>query len=158
MNFVLSCEPAGIRRIFVETDDGTLEEVRVPLPAFVLLGKGTDYFLWAVKGKGVSAKTKLAVAPLPNIGDEYKRKICFGRNDVPEASCSSIDAVWDLIFNAPFNKDQANGKCRSEKRDVRKLLIDLSKNGAKTFPASELIESDTTIEEIWERIAGNERY
>ncbi len=154
-NYFLSYEPAQIRRIFVETDSGEVVEITLPLPTLILLGKRNEFYLWAAKGRRVSAKTRLAIAPLPNIGGELQGKICFGKNEVPEARAETIETIWNLIFNAPFNRDQANGKCRSEATDVRKLLLALARKNAKTFPASELLVSDTTIEQIWARVIEN---
>lgn len=157
-NYLMAYEPARIRRIWIETNTGEIKEINVPLPTLILLGKKTEYYLWAAKGKTVAAKTPITKAPLPNIGGEWNGKICFGKNEVPECRADSIDAVWDLIFNAPFNKDSANNKCRSEPADVRKLLFTLAEKRAKTFPASELIEYTTTIEDVWAGIVENKRH
>lgn len=149
----LSFEPAAIRRIFVETDDGEIKELKLPLPALILLGRGTEYFLWSAKVKRkITPDTPLAVAPLPNVGGEFSGKVCFGKNEVPKARAENIDAVWNLIFNTPFNQDHKNDKCKSYPKDVRKLLFSLSENNRKSFPSSELIVSSTTIENVWERI------
>ena len=155
---VLAFEPPRVRRIFVETAAGETAEIYAPLPTVILLGKRNEYYLWAAKGKTVSAKTSLAVAPLPNIGDEWRGKICFGKNEVPEVRADAVDAIWNLIFSAPFSSHSANGKCRSECEDVRKLLFALAQNGAKTFPARELIEFTTTVEEAWAAIVENKRF
>lgn len=152
-NAFLSFEPAALRRIFVEIDDGEIKKLKLPLPALVLLGKGTDYFLWSAKAKRkITPDTALAVAPLPNVGGEFSGKVCFGKNDVPEARAENIDTVWDLIFDTPFNRDHQTQKCKSYPDDVRKLLFSLSENNRKSFPSSELIESTTTIANVWERI------
>ncbi len=157
-NFVLSYEPARIRRIFVESEQGTIVELTLPLPTLILLGKGNEYFLWAAKGRKITAKTKFAIAPLPNIGGDLNGKICFGKNDVPLARIDGIDDIWNLIFSTPFNRDQSSKKCISEPEDVRKLLFKLSNKNLKTFPASELRMSNTTIEEIWTRVVENRRF
>ncbi|MGI8947499.1 MAG: hypothetical protein ACR2FV_05900 [Ornithinimicrobium sp.] len=151
-NFVLSFEPAKIRTIFIETKNGEVSELTLALPTLVLLGKGREFYLWAAKGRRVTTKTKLAIAPLPNIGGDLSGKICFGKNEVPEASIGGIDAIWNLIFNTPFNGDHTAEKCRSKPKDVRELLLSLSKKKSKTFPASELIESTTTVEDMWMRV------
>lgn len=155
-NSFLSYEPARIRRIFVETDAGEIREIELPLPTLVLLGRGREFYLWAARGNKVTAKTRLALAPLPNVGGEnYQGKICFGKNEVPEARADGVEAVWNLVFKAPFNSHHANGKCRSAPDDVRKLLFDLAKREAKTFPSLELFESNTTVEQVWARIVEN---
>jgi PRTRC genetic system protein B len=155
-NCFLSYEPGRIRRIFVESDAGEVREIELPLPTLVLLGKGREFYLWAARGNRVTAETRLALAPLPNVGgDSFQGKICFGKNEVPEARADSVETVWNLVFNAPFNRDRANNKCRSAPDDVRTLLFDLAKRKAKTFPSLELFKSNTTIEQVWARIVEN---
>lgn len=154
-NAFLSYEPASIRSIVVERDNGQIEKITLPLPTLILLGKGKDYFIWAARGRLVTAKTKLAVAPFPNIGSGLQGKICFGQNEVPESRAETLGSVWNLIFNAPFNRDQANGKCRSEPADVRSLLFRLAKAKPKTFPAPELLLSNTTVADAWDTIVEN---
>ncbi len=148
-NNVLSYEPAGVKAIFVETDGGEVAEIKIPLPTLILFGRGTEFYLWATKGKKVNRKTKLAVAPLPNIGGNSGGKICFGGNFVPEARVETLDKVWNLIWGAPFNRDHSAGKCLSEPKDVRKFLFDLAKKNVKRFPNSELLEIKATIGDLW---------
>ncbi len=157
-NYILSFEPAQIRPIFVETDGAQVKEIVLPLPTLVLFGKRNEFYLWAAKARNITAKTRLAIAPLPNVGGDLSGKICFGKNEVPEARAETIDAVWDLIWRAPFNRDHSNGKCKSEPQDVRRLLFSLSEKGARRFPARELLESDTTLEQMWARVVENKPY
>ena len=132
-NFVLSYEPAGIRTIFVENQSGEVVETILPLPTLILLGKGNEYYLWAAKGRRVTIKTKLAIAPLPNIGGDLSGKICFGKNEVPEAKINGIDQIWNMIFTTPFNADHSANKCRSQPKDVRQLLVFFSKKKDENF-------------------------
>lgn len=81
----------------------------------------------------VSSKTRLAVAPLLNIGG-MQGKICFGWNEVPETHPSTLAEVWRLIFETPFNHDNVNDKCVSEPTDVRNLLVSLAQERPKKFP------------------------
>lgn len=148
-NSILTFEPAGIRTIFVESADGEVSEITLPLPTLILFGHKNEFYLWSAKVKNVTNTARLSIAPLPNIGSNMSGKICFGRNEVPFASIETIDQVWNLIFSTPFNGDQSNQKCRSEPEDVRKLLLSLATKRPKRFPSSELIESTSTIEDIW---------
>jgi PRTRC genetic system protein B len=157
-NYILSYEPACVRTIFVETDGGEVAEMTIPLPTLILFARGDEYYLWAAKGKKVSPKTKLAIAPLPNIGGNLSGKICFGSNDVPEAKVENLDTIWNLIFNTPFNRDHSTQKCVSAPDDVRKLLLNLAKKQARRFPATELIETNTTIENVWLRVVENKYF
>ncbi len=148
-NFILSYEPACIRTIFVEAEGGDVAEITIPLPTLILFGQKDEFYLWAAKGKKVSPKTKLALAPLPNIGGNLSGKICFGSNEVPEAKVENLDTIWNLIFNTPFNGDHSTKKCVSAPDDVRKLLLNLAERQARRFPLSELIETNVTIEKLW---------
>lgn len=154
-NAILSYMPAGNRDITVAFSDGSIRDLTVPLPALILLGKSKEYYLWATAARSISAKTRLAVAPLPNIGSG---KICFGKNEVPETHPSTLNAVWKLIFNAPFNGDHATNRCQTEPNDVRDLLIKLAADKVSKFPATQLITSTITVEDAWQSIVEERRY
>jgi len=72
----------------------------------------------------------LAIASLPNVGGEFSGKICFGKNQIPEARAQTIEAVWNLIFNASFNRDNVRKKKRQ--------MINRNRNGRKLPPESEI--------------------
>ncbi len=154
-NAILSYEPAAIRKITVAFADKGLVEISVPLPPLILLGKGREYYLWASASSHISANTNLAVIPLPNVGSG---KICFGKNEVPETHPSALSEVWRLMFDTPFNADNASERCLSEPQDVRELLLKLADDKAKKFPKSELLLSSTTIDDAWETIVEQRRY
>jgi hypothetical protein len=42
--------------------------------------------------------------------------------------------------------------------DVRRLLLALAQTDKKTFPASELLETDTTVGQLWARIVEKNPY
>lgn len=157
-NYFLSYEPAGRRSIFVENEARETQEITLSLPTLILFGCKGEFYLWAAKSRRVTEKTPLAFAPLPNLGGEWNGKICFGGNVIPEVRADKIEAVWKLIFNTPFNGDQANNKCRSEPKDVRRLLFALAETDKKTFPASELLETDTTLGQLWARVVEKNTY
>lgn len=152
---ILSYEPASVRKILVASGSGAIEELNIPLPTLILLGSGKDHYLWAAATSSVSPKTKLAVAPLPNIGSG---KICFGRNDVPATHASTLDAVWKLIFETPFNHDHANNRCNSQPDDIRVLLGKIAADKMRKFPKSELITSTSTVEDAWKTLVERRRY
>jgi PRTRC genetic system protein B len=156
-NYILSIEPAGRKTIFVETENGETAEITLPLPTLILFGHRNDFYLWATKNKTVSSKTKLCVAPLPNIGGNSNGKICFGGNFVPETRVETLDAIWNLIFNTPFNRDHSGNKCRSEPEDVRRLLFALAKKNNKRFPNSELLEINATVGDLWRQAVEKNR-
>lgn len=148
-NYILSIETAGPKTIFIESDDGETAEIMLHLPTLILFGHRSDFYLWAAKSKTVNTKTKLCVAPLPNIGGNSNGKICFGSNEIPVARIETLDTIWNLIFNTPFNRDHSSSKCQSEPEDVRRLLVDLAKKNKKRFPNSELLEINATVEDLW---------
>jgi hypothetical protein len=151
-NYILSYESAGIRTIFVESESGEVAEITIPLPTLILFGHRNEFYLWATKSKKIDKQTKLSIAPLPNVGGNLHGKICFGSNEVLEARVETLDAVWKLIFNTPFNSDLSGNKCQSEPKDVRQLLFGLAKKNAKRFPNSELLETNATIGNLWARV------
>lgn len=147
-NAILSYLPAGTRTITVVFSSGRIETLTLPLPTLVLLGKGTNYYLWASTSSRITRNTRLAVAPLPNIGSG---KICFGNNAVPEVHPSMLPAVWKLIFDTPFNGDGAMDRCHTG-GDVRDVLKKIAAGKMKRFPSPQLIVSSSTIEDAWASI------
>ena len=153
-NAILSYLRAGLRTITVAFPQDRIETLTLPLPTLILLGKGKDYYLWAASSSKVDRDTRLALAPLPNIGSG---KICFGKNDVPETHPSTLHTVWKLIFDAPFNGDHSTGRCRTE-NDVRDLLAKLAADNAKKFPMPQLVMTSSTVEDAWGTIVERSRY
>ncbi|MBX3289971.1 MAG: hypothetical protein KF855_11575 [Acidobacteria bacterium] len=147
-NAILSYLPAGVRTITIVFPEDRVETLTLPLPTLILLGKGKDYYLWASSSSKVTRNTRLAVAPLPNIGTG---KICFGDNQVPETHPSTLPTVWKIIFDTPFNGDRSADRCQTES-DVRDLLKKLAADKVKKFPIMQLIMSSNTIEDAWASI------
>ena len=140
---ILSVLPVGRRKIYItdprsvnerEGDDGSsndpVMELEIPLPTLLLLGSGQKYYLWATLDKTVHQKSKICAAPFPNL--DSSGEICFGKNNAPECRLDTIEGVWRLILDSPFNNHQAANRCRTHPDDVRKFLFGL--NGKKTLP------------------------
>jgi len=153
-NAILSYLPAGLRTITVAFPGEKTEALTLPLPTLILLGNGKDYYLWATSTSKVTRNSRLAVAPLPNIGSG---RICFGKNEVPETHPSTVETVWKLIFDAPFNGDHSTGRCQTE-GDIRDLLAKLAADNVKKFPTTQLIMSSSTVEQAWASIVERTRY
>ncbi len=159
---ILSFLPAGRRKIFITDprsasereadDDGTQEdavlELEVPLPALLLNGCGQSYYLWATLDDQISRKSKLCVAPFPNL--DSSGGICFGKNTAPECRLDTIESVWRLILDSPFNNHQNENRCRTHANDARRLLFALS--GKRTFPKNALIKTDHTAGDLWQSV------
>ena len=158
---IISLLPAGRRKIFItdprarderETDDegadDSILEIEIPLPTLLLLGSGQSYYLWATLDKTVNQKSKICAAPFPNL--DSSGGICFGRNTAPECRLDTIESVWRLILDSPFNNHQAANRCRTHETDARKLLLALC--GKKTFPKNALIKTQHTVAELWQSV------
>ena len=159
---ILSVLPSRRRKIFVtdprpveerETNDeksaaDPVLELEIPLPTLLLLGCGKEYYLWATLDKTISQKSNICAAPLPNL--DSSGDICFGKNTAPECRFDTIESVWRLILDSPFNNHQASNRCWTHEDDVRKLLFELG--GKKTFPKNALIKTNHTISELWQSV------
>ncbi len=158
---ILSLLPAGRRKIFItdprpvneretedESTDDSILEIEIPLPTLLLLGSGQSYYLWATLNKTVNQKSKICAAPFPNL--DSSGGICFGRNTAPECRLDTIEKVWRLILESPFNNHQAANRCRTHEDDARKLLFTL--DGKKSFPKNALIKTQHTVAELWQSV------
>lgn len=158
---ILSLLPAGRRKIFItdprpvnerESDDkgadDSILELEIPLPTLLLLGSGQSYYLWATLDKTINQKSKISHAPFPNL--DSAGGICFGRNAAPECRLDTIESVWRLILESPFNNHQTANRCRTHADDARKLLFTL--DGKKTFPKNALIKTQHTVAELWQSV------
>lgn len=156
-NKILSVLPAGRRKIFItdpcpadEREDGetaqeTILELLIPLPTLLLLGCGQKYFLWATLEKTITPASKICAAPFPNL--DKSGGICFGGNFAPECRLETIESVWQMIFDSPFNSHQMQNRTLTHKTDARKFLLEI--NGKKTFPKNALIKTEHTINDLW---------
>jgi hypothetical protein len=158
---ILSVLPVGRRKIFItdprpvneretedESTDDSILEIEIPLPTLLLLGSEQSYYLWATLDKTVNQKSKICAAPFPNL--DSSGGICFGRNTAPECRLDTIEKVWRLILESPFNNHQAANRCRTHEDDARKLLLAL--DGKKTFPKNALIKTQHTVSELWQSV------
>lgn len=158
---ILSVLPGQKRKIFItdprsaeekendgDSSDDSILELEIPLPTLLLLGCGNSYYLWAMRDKTVSEKSKLCVAPFPNLDSDGS--ICFGTNAKPECSLETIESVWQLILESPFNNHHTANRCRPHPKDARKFLLIL--NGKKTFPKNALIQTPHTVAQLWHSI------
>lgn len=156
---ILSCLPAGRRKIFItdprpmgereasEKDESVLE-IEIPLPTLLLIGLGQKYYLWATLDKTISQKSKISHAPFPNL--DSSGEICFGANAKPECRLDTIETVWRLILDSPFGADRAAERCRTHPEDARKFLLAL--DGKKVFPKNALIKTNHTVGDLWQAV------
>lgn len=158
---ILSILSAGKRKIYItdprpdseqEIDEETTEdkvlELEVPLPTLLWVGMGQKYYLWATLDKIVTHESNICLAPFPNL--DNSGSICFGSNLAPKCQLETIETVWRMIFDSPFNNHQSQNRCLTHKKDARKLWLEL--NGKKTFPKNALIQTEHTVAELWQSV------
>lgn len=146
--FITDPRPRGEREADGENADDAILELEIPLPTLLLLGSGQSYYLWATLDETVNQKSKICAAPFPNL--DSSGGICFGRNAAPECRLDTIESVWRLILDSPFNNHQAANRCRTHADDARKFLFTL--DGKKTFPKNALIKTQHTADELWQSV------
>ncbi|KYC34691.1 hypothetical protein WA1_49055 [Scytonema hofmannii PCC 7110] len=129
----------------LDANDSTFD-ITIPMPGLLFTGCGTDYYIWATKGRQFDPDAKLYKAPLPNTDDDGK--ICFGGNSKPVCSAATIFQAWTLFWAAPFNNHMANSKSIAFPQDVREHLLQLHNKKSKRYPISDLVESSRKLNDI----------
>lgn len=148
---VMSYQPPARRQILVHLKGTQPTKLTLPLPALVLAGVKSNYFIFATKGDDFSPKAQLFFAPLPNVG--ANAKICFGANQVPTAGPQTLTEVWQLIFESPFNADQSQNKSLAQSEDVRLMLKKVARDKPDVYPLDDLVQFGSyrqTVAEVWE--------
>lgn len=141
--YVYSTPPRG--KATIQVDDKALT---VPLPRLVMLGAGSRYYIWALKGEHFSRDAQAFHAPFPNIGENGS--ICWGTARHGEAEPTDAKNIFDLFFETVFNADLANGKSVRFPRDVRKQLQALHEQKARRYPLDDLKPVKSTIGQLIE--------
>ena len=111
--------------------------IRVELPGLVLTGRGSQYWVWAVKERAISANTPVYHVPLPNVGADGA--LCFGNNTVPVVSGPTILQALHLFLDSPFNNHWAIGKSRAHPGDIRERLRAIAELEPPVFPEDDLL-------------------
>lgn len=119
------------QKINIQIGEGALT---IPIPRTVLMGIGSKYYLWALKGKHFNPDDMAFRAPFPNVYPDGL--ICWGQNTQPAATAEKARAIWNLFFETPFNGDLSTEKSVSNPRDVRLTLQEMGKKNA--FPQADL--------------------
>ncbi len=112
-------------------------EYSIPLPALIFIGNGSQYSVWAVKTKTFDPSSLVYRAPLPN--SNIYGEICFGPTKPPRANGHSVTEAWRVFSNTAFSNHTVDGKCKSQSKDVRVLLRELSRTEQLDFPLNELV-------------------
>jgi PRTRC genetic system protein B len=152
--FMVGIYPAAVRSVFVELKRGT-RRLKVPMPPLVFCGVGRSYYVWAVKSPSTVPGSLLCHAPLPNVNS--LGLICFGANAHPDvAERDGFSRSWEMFWQAPFTEHHSDGRVRGYE-DVRDLLVKLHREKAKAFPASALVQTNTTLDAAVKRLTERER-
>jgi PRTRC genetic system protein B len=150
---VMSYQQPARRQILVHLKGTEPTKLTLPLPGLVLAGVGQSYHIFAIREQEFSPKAQLFYAPFPNVGTNAR--ICFGRNKVPQATPQSMDEVWKLIFDSPFNSDQMQNKSLAENEDVRRMLKRVAKDKPESYPLDDLVSYGnyrSTVTDLWESL------
>ena len=128
--------------------------LNVPMPAFVFLGYGTDYWLWAIPCKQFDPQSQLYHVPLPNV--MASGAICFGDSSPPLCSSQGVVQAWQLFWSSPFSDHAVEDKSKCYRADVRSLLGELSNRKSKKYPIADLVpfslqSASSVINQIIER-------
>ena len=134
--------------------EGSDEPVKCPLPGMVWIttqnGRSTSYRIYAVKERPTTLDDLVYEMPLPNVGGGG---MCWGTTQMPDIPEASIDfgPAWTAFFSTPFGNHTVYNKSQRKKykNDIRLLLFDLAKRGAKTYPVSDLVKV-TTLKRVLE--------
>ncbi len=129
------------------------QKVVVPLPSFVFFGCRKSFSVWSTAEAEFVPDAALWHAPLPNVFNNGS--ICWGTNQPPVASGTTIRKAWDLFIGSPFNGHAASGKSRTHGEDVRGLLRQLARSGNK-FPAKELLPLHEKLDTRVRRLIGEQ--
>jgi hypothetical protein len=126
----------------------------VDIPCTVLIGTGSQHYLFALNIDEFSPSSEAFRAPFPNV-NSGTGKICWGQNGRIDSVPAMAIKTWNLFFESPFNRDLSEKCCKSHPNDVRVLLRELSIKKARNFPKNELVSTGKTIGEwvdtcIWE--------
>lgn len=90
--------------------------------------------------------TRLAVAPLPNIGSTYI--VCYGANAVLDACGHTMERMWRMLLEAPFNGDYVQRKSLRSPADIRTVWRQLHRTHAKHYPLDDLVPLDMTVGDL----------
>jgi PRTRC genetic system protein B len=140
--------PPARRRLWFENDGlfagkAARVELEVPMPGLVVMGLGQTVYVWAVKEKALHPDRMTYHAPLPNL--DHAGAVCFGSNPLPRVTAGTIAQGWRLFLESPFTNHSTNGKSRRYPDDVRVQLARLAASRRRTYPTSDLVSRQQTV-------------
>ena len=133
--------------IYVQPKTYTIEiegnlQFTIPLPPFILKGKGKEYWIGVINSMTVNSQTPLFFPPTPNIHNDLK--ICFGNMNAPTVKTpQDLELAFKLFIDSQFNTDLSKNRCKSYPNNVLHLYESLKQKN--TFPKNELIKANQTL-------------
>lgn len=124
----------------------TIEALMIPLPALIFAGHGREHAVWAVKEDAFAPHAFAYHTPTPNVYEGGT--VCWGANNPPAASASTLLVAFNLFISTPFNGNLVQGKSKTHRGDVRNLLRGLV--GKDAFPKRELVPTGRSVQQALE--------
>lgn len=148
---VVEYRPPQKTGLFLDGSDAVL---RVPLPGLVMIrvtaeDKAPQYGVFAVKRRPETLDIPLFQAPLPNVFGSGA--ICWGTvQRVTDTALRSAGLAedWTMLLGSSFGDHAVGGKSKRQKRDIRKLLIDLEARKVRRYPTGDLIPVRKTLAQV----------
>lgn len=143
-------DPPTARKIVLDLEGQAGEQITIPVPATVFVGRGTSYGIWAVKGAHFSPLSALYHLPMPNVDESGE--ICFGSNGVPSVAEGGMEKAHEIFWRAPFNDHHRDKKSKAYPLDVREQLRRLAAEKARRYPARDLVKVEMNVDSMIRRL------
>jgi PRTRC genetic system protein B len=130
-------KPQSVKMSFTKTVG--LRDMTAPVPAMLWLAKNDHLSVFALKSNTINNKTKLYVAPFPNVSGSGS--VCWGSGKWPKDVQYYEDFIEKVeygFWNSKFSHNM-EGVVSKSKSDLYRLWDAL--NGAPFFPTQQLLES-----------------
>jgi PRTRC genetic system protein B len=136
--------PATQHTVQVETATG-LTPLTIPLPPLIFAGKGTQYFVFALKNAVPASHAPLFQAPCPNVFE--RGNICQGNTPFPETAPDSIyHAFRTFLRDSAFNTHLATARVQGKHAgNVLALWHHLHTRRTRRFPLRHLVPVSLTV-------------
>jgi PRTRC genetic system protein B len=136
--------PAAKHTVYVERG-AELTALTIPLPPLIFAGRGTQYYVFALKDATPSSHTPLYHAPCPNVFE--RGHICQGNTPFPDTAPDVIHQAFrtflrDSAFNTHLAADRVQGKYAG---NVLTLWQQLHTRNTRRFPLRALVPVALTL-------------
>ena len=121
----------------------------LPLPPALFLGRGRNYFVYALRSRPRGLYTPLWHFPSPNVNEHGV--ICLGNAPFPNCGTDTIyQALFLFLEGSAFNNHLVKGRNATFPDDVRQLweLLD----GQKRFPSHHLSPLNVTLGDLMHQL------